>query len=301
MVPPAGFTSLVAARIQDAAGNLLPLGTLEVLPSDIHGRALTAVAGGVGGPMLTRAIVFQVVNGALPQGIYIADTALTRPPNICYRFIVRDFLECIVLDLKGVQFAPAPTATPVFDLDTYTPNIGVQAVVQTGPVGASAYQVWLQAGNQGTPQQFLDSLIGAPGTPGQPGTSNIKDGITGVTYTFVINNGVINAFPAALVNGTPTSMVLADVSSGGHMALTVNGGALNPLNIGTLGVLASSATLIDSVTGQYWLLSFSSGTLSPQPVASSSGGVDSFRFADLQTGQHFLLTIADATIQLDPA
>lgn len=38
-----------------------------------------------------------------------------------------------------------------------------------GADGDSAYQVWLDAGNTGTEQEFLDALKGADGTPGDPG------------------------------------------------------------------------------------------------------------------------------------
>lgn len=44
---------------------------------------------------------------------------------------------------------------------------GVQG--QQGPEGKSAYQVWLDAGNQGTEQDFFDSLKGADGTNGVSG------------------------------------------------------------------------------------------------------------------------------------
>ena len=37
------------------------------------------------------------------------------------------------------------------------------------PGGLSAYELWLQEGNTGTVQDFLDSLEGQQGTPGTPG------------------------------------------------------------------------------------------------------------------------------------
>lgn len=39
----------------------------------------------------------------------------------------------------------------------------------TGADGLSAYQVWLQAGNSGTVNDYLASLVGPPGPPGPPG------------------------------------------------------------------------------------------------------------------------------------
>jgi hypothetical protein len=45
-----------------------------------------------------------------------------------------------------------------------------------GKDGESAYEIWLAAGNQGTPQQFLDSLRGSDGvgTPGSAGEKGDK-------------------------------------------------------------------------------------------------------------------------------
>ncbi len=50
-----------------------------------------------------------------------------------------------------------------------------------GSDGISAYQVWINAGNAGTEQDFLDSLVGADGAPGADGSNGIdgSDGATG--------------------------------------------------------------------------------------------------------------------------
>jgi hypothetical protein len=44
----------------------------------------------------------------------------------------------------------------------------------SGTAGASAYQLWLDAGNTGTPEEFLTSLIGASGSDGTDGTNGIN-------------------------------------------------------------------------------------------------------------------------------
>jgi len=51
---------------------------------------------------------------------------------------------------------------------------------QDGEDGASAYEIWLAAGNIGTEQNFLDSLVGADGTDGSDGADG-ADGATGAT------------------------------------------------------------------------------------------------------------------------
>ena len=45
-----------------------------------------------------------------------------------------------------------------------------------GPEGASAYQVWLDAGNIGTVAQFLDDIKGEQGDPGSPGGFSFRAG-----------------------------------------------------------------------------------------------------------------------------
>lgn len=47
-----------------------------------------------------------------------------------------------------------------------------------GQDGKSAYEIWLEAGNTGTPQQFLDYLKGAPGKDGRDGVDG-EDGAPG--------------------------------------------------------------------------------------------------------------------------
>lgn len=57
---------------------------------------------------------------------------------------------------------------------------------KNGRDGKSAYQIWLDAGNRGTEQDFLNSLKGATGQDGQNG----KDGINGKSaYELWLNNG----------------------------------------------------------------------------------------------------------------
>ena len=86
------------------------------------------------------------------------DTALTRPANAALRVTIKDATGTVVYRVPYVY----PTGAS-FNFDTFQPNVGAQAVVQTGPIGPtgfSAYQLWLAAGNVGTVAQFLASLQG---------------------------------------------------------------------------------------------------------------------------------------------
>ncbi len=185
--PPAGFVALTASRIQGATGGPLSSGTLNIQPTDGSNNPITASAGGVGGQITTNPIAIPVTNGAIPSGTFVADTALTRPANISFRLTIRDATGTAISTLKLVQpssvLSVAGQATPAAswcstsagvtscNLDAYQPDVAPQAVVQLGPQGLSAYQVWLSVGNTGTQTQFLASLVG-PTTPAQLGTAS---------------------------------------------------------------------------------------------------------------------------------
>jgi hypothetical protein len=67
---------------------------------------------------------------------------------------------------------------------TFTLTERGSALGMPGSPGLSAYQIWLSQGNSGTEQDFLDSLVGAPGTNGFDG----EDGVDGVTPNIGVNN-----------------------------------------------------------------------------------------------------------------
>lgn len=177
----AGFVAFTASNIQDVSGKLLAAGTLEVLPTDGNDFPITAAAGGAGGQMSNRVpAVFSITSGVLQAGAQIADTTQTKPANICYRFTIRDASGNPIDILKLVQ----TSANTAFNLDTYQPNVGAQAVVQTsGPAGLN--------GTNGT-----NGTNGATGTVGNASaltvgpTAAIADA-TG--YSSVNSGGFIGA------------------------------------------------------------------------------------------------------------
>ncbi|RCU56935.1 hypothetical protein, partial [Oceanihabitans sediminis] len=83
---------------------------------------------------------------------------------------------------------------------TYTNEDNVSVIIDlaTGPQGPageegkSAYQEWLEAGNTGTEQDFLDSLIGATGPQGPAGQDGVVDpkDLTAGDASIKINNGI---------------------------------------------------------------------------------------------------------------
>jgi len=75
--------------------------------------------------------------------------------------------------------------------DTIVINANTSVVISTAatsPVivtggGASAYQIWLDEGNVGTEQDFLDSLVGPPGASDSLGTGFVAGGGSGTIPT----------------------------------------------------------------------------------------------------------------------
>ncbi len=61
------------------------------------------------------------------------------------------------------------------EIESKLKNAGSGGTAEKGNDGKSAYQIWLDAGNKGTQQDFLNSLKGTQGEKGDPG-SNGNDG-----------------------------------------------------------------------------------------------------------------------------
>lgn len=68
-----------------------------------------------------------------------------------------------------------------------------------GPPGKSAYELWLEAGNTGTQEDFLNSLKGTNGSPGLPGKDATADG----AYEMLLGLNVYceNATPNEVLKG----------------------------------------------------------------------------------------------------
>jgi hypothetical protein len=110
---------------------------------------------------------------------------------------VKDFLVALVGEAGPEGYSGS---------DGMTGPLGIPgAKGDAGPVGLSAYQLWLDTGNTGTPQDFLDSLIGEPGDEGIAGLSAYE------LWLAVGNDGSLEAFFDSLAgvpgsageNGTP--------------------------------------------------------------------------------------------------
>nr|BEK78359.1 hypothetical protein EATA8330_12530 [Enterobacter asburiae] len=82
-------------------------------------------------------------------------------------------------------------------------QIGAGGSTGAGADGASAYEIWLAAGNTGTEADFLASLVGADGAPavitvgtvetlpaGEPATVQLVDDATGQTINFGLPRGI---------------------------------------------------------------------------------------------------------------
>jgi len=60
---------------------------------------------------------------------------------------------------------------------------------QSGSNGLSAYELWLSNGNTGTTEDFFNSLAGVPGAPGNPGATGSKGATGQSAYQIWLRNG----------------------------------------------------------------------------------------------------------------
>lgn len=130
---------------------------------------------------------------------------------------------------EGVNFGK----TKNFTIGGLTSYLSAEAAVE-GPAGAdgadgadgdSAYQIWLDAGNTGTEQDFLDSLVGADGVAG--GVSSIIAG-SNVTIDPISGVGDVTvSSPDAIVNtedtftSTPKITNIVSLTEAEYTALSV--------------------------------------------------------------------------------
>lgn len=100
-----------------------------------------------------------------------------------------------------------------------------------GVAGLSAYQLWLSLGNQGTSQQFLDSLAGIAGSTGASGTPG-QDGLT--AYEIWLDQGH---------SGTPDFFLASLVGLNGASGLAGATGQTGPEGPpGSIGLTGATGT-----------------------------------------------------------
>jgi hypothetical protein len=102
---------------------------------------------------------------------------------------------------------------------------GIQGVA--GECGLSTYEVWLALGNEGTEQDFIDSLTGPAGpqgeqgpqgVPGETGTSGLGD--SGSFWDVTIQGG-----PGVYEADTPYPMLLGEADTANNQGVSITNGS----------------------------------------------------------------------------
>ena len=109
-------------------------------------------------------------------------------------------------DLTAVPFA------------LYSPGSGVQGID-----GKSAYEIWLDLGNTGTEQDFIDSLKGADGEDGEDGEDfafELPDGVENGDYLQWIWNGT--SWDITVITPDDTSIILISSSGTNNQSVCAN-------------------------------------------------------------------------------
>ena len=100
----------------------------------------------------------------------------------------------------------------------YSPGSGVQGID-----GKSAYEIWLDLGNTGTEQDFIDSLKGADGEDGEDGEDfafELPDGVENGDYLQWIWNG--SSWDITVITPDDTSIILISTSGTNNQSVCAN-------------------------------------------------------------------------------
>ena len=89
-----------------------------------------------------------------------------------------------------------------------------------GDDGDSAYEVWLALGNTGTEQDFIDSLIGADGEDGDDFAFELPDGVENGDYLQWIWNGT--SWDITVITPDDTSIILISSSGTNNQSVCAN-------------------------------------------------------------------------------
>jgi hypothetical protein len=154
---PVGYVQVTASNLTNSSGTKILNATIAFAPVDNQGRPISYQVNG-SGQAHSQPVRALVTSGAMQ--IQLADTALTRPQNICFSTTITDNISGRVILSSGYEcFQPAGSGPMVTlgicsaatgtvggtcNFDKFVPNLPGQAVIQTGPQGP-------------------------PGTPGAPG------------------------------------------------------------------------------------------------------------------------------------
>jgi hypothetical protein len=194
-----GYVQVSGSNLTDSAGVPLSNGTISFAPVNNQGKPISYQING-SGQALSQPVTTLVTNGAMQ--ILLADTALTKPVNVCFSITVIDNMSgksvlgpgytCFQpagsgqYVTKGICTAATPSAGGACNWDKFEPNLPGLVTQQTGPTGPMGPQ-GIQGvkgdtgalGPVGPPgPQGVQGQTGAAGTPGAPGGSLSYPGMT---------------------------------------------------------------------------------------------------------------------------
>lgn len=151
---PTGYTT-VTGNLFDSSGNPISNATAYFQPCNLQGQPISYQIDELG------SVMSSVVTTAVTSGeftIQLADTTLTKPINICYLMTVIDNVTGRQMLGPGYLLQPSGST---WNFNQFQPSVPGNPLIQTGPDGLTAYQVWLAAGNTGSQTDFFNSLKGA--------------------------------------------------------------------------------------------------------------------------------------------
>ena len=127
----------------------------------------------------------------------------------------------------------------ILDLDKNSPAIQIEAPFLKGEAGKSAYDIWLEQGNEGTEQDFLDSLKGEGGVSAE----DIVDVVKNANFVYAdLSDGEESGVPAPVNADTLGGYTLDDVINKAKPTEAENLALINRANASTVKFTAQTLT-----------------------------------------------------------
>ncbi len=247
-IRPTTSTSHVhAGNLCDATGNTIESAEISFTPCDVYGRTIPLFHVGGGGLSGHQTVTATVTDGTFSTTLITS--AYTDPENVAYSCVVKDLSTKRIL-LGPFLIQPTPDD---FNLDQFSPDLGAQALIQSGPPGPQGIQ-------------------GPAGPPNALSIGTVTQGAAAATISGSAPNQSLNLTLPPGPQGVPGEVTRAQLTQAQALPVTYS---TQYSNLVTLGSTAGATT---GATANELLLSpksFSAGFVETINVAINVGAINS--------------------------
>ena len=283
---PTGCVLFYGSGLQDSSGNLESAGTITLAPVNATGQPISyRSACKVAGQASARPVTANVVHGA--YALYLPDTTLTSPANICFSGTAIDTATGYSLLGPGYTcIQPHGTATgsgdwcqaSACDFDLYSPSLSTLAIIQTGPTGPQGATG--PTGATGATGTAATIAVGATttGAAGSNATVTNTGTSSAAVLAFTVPQGAMGATGATGATGTAATVTVGTTTTGaaGSSATVTNTGTSSAAVLAF--TVPQGATGATGAAGTIAVGTVSSGTAAVTNVGTPSAAILNFTF-----------------------